>query len=346
MQKMRILSVGVVGLGTGRRYLSALAELPYARLVAICDTDEAKLKRYADEYDYALAYTDYNEMLASADLDVVCVCTPDHFHRDMVLAAFEKGLDVICEKPLALHADECEEMLLAAKKAGRVLSVGQVCRFTPAFVKAKEMVDAGLIGELSFVESEYAHDYSHMGACWRSDPAVMRHGVTGGGCHAVDLLRFIAGNPTEAFAYSNKKTLTDWPCDDTAIGVLKFPNNVIGKVFVSTGCKRGYTMRTLLYGTKGTIIVDNTSSTMSLFLERVGGVDTLVGAKMKDIEMKIPVTPVKHNVRDELKVFFDAVLNGAENTIKGEEGAATVAVCEALIKSCETGKPETIQYDT
>ncbi len=339
----RILNVAVVGLGTGRRYLAALREMKRARLVAICDVDAARLDRYAAEYAVK-GYTDYAEMLANEALDAVCICTPDHFHRDMVLAAFEKGLDVLCEKPLALHANECNEMLRAARTCGRHLSVGQVCRFTPAFVKAKEMVESGLIGELSFVESEYAHDYSHMGACWRSDPAVARHGVTGGGCHAVDLLRFIAGNPTEAFAYANKKTLVDWPCDDTAIGVLKFPHNVIGKVFVSTGCKRGYTMRTLLYGTKGTIIVDNTSSTMSLFLEKIGDVDTLAGAKMKDIELKIPVAPVKHNVRDELAAFLDAVLNGAENVIAGEEGAATVAVCEALIRSTQTGNPEKITY--
>lgn len=340
---MSALNVAVVGLGTGRRYLAALREMTGVRLAAICDVDTERLERYAAEYGVR-GYTDYSELLDGEALDAVCICTPDHFHCDMVLAAFARGLDVLCEKPLALHADECNEMLRAARECGRVLSVGQVCRFTPAFVKAKELVTAGVIGELSFVESEYAHDYSHMGACWRSDPAVMRHGVTGGGCHAVDLLRFMAGDPTEAFAYANKKTLVDWPCDDTAIGVLKFPNDVIGKVFVSTGCKRGYTMRTLLYGTKGTIIVDNTSSTMSLFLEKVGNVDTLAGTKMKDIEMKIPVTPVKHNVKDELAAFFDAVLNGGENVIAGEEGAATVAVCEALIRSTRTGQPEKIPY--
>lgn len=338
----RILNVAVVGLGTGRRYLDALRDLPCARLAAVCDVNGEKLDRYA-AYG-GTPYTDYAKMLECEALDAVCICTPDHFHRDMVLAAFEKGIDVICEKPLALHQNECEEMLRAAKEKGRILSVGQVCRFTPAFVKAKELVDAGVIGELAFAESEYAHDYSHMGTCWRSDPAIARHGVTGGGCHAVDLLRWIVGDPTEVFAYANKKTLTDWPCDDTAIGVLKFPNNVIGKVFVSTGCKRNYTMRTLLYGTKGTIIVDNKSNTMSLFVEKLGDVETLAGAKMKDVELKIPVTVADHNVKGELQLFFDVLLNGAENVITGEEGAATVAVCEALIRSTETGKPEAVHY--
>ncbi len=339
-----VLNLGVIGLGTGRRYLEAIRQMKDARLVSICDIDEARLAKYAAEYAPEQAVTDYREMLKNPAVDAVCICSPDHFHTEMVLAAFAAGKDVLCEKPLALHSDECETMIKAARAAGRQLMVGQVCRLTPAFVKAKEIVDSGMIGELAFVESEYAHDYSQMGVCWRSDPAVMRHGVTGGGCHAVDLLRWIAGDPTEAFAYSNKKTLTDWPCDDTAIGVLKFPKGVMGKVFVSTGCKRNYTMRTVLYGTKGTVIVDNKSNTMSLFLEKLGDTDTLLGHSMKDIELKIPVTIADHNVQAELQIFCDILLKGAPNTIPAEEGAATVAVCEALIRSAASGKPEEVVY--
>ncbi len=340
----KALGLGVIGLGTGRRYLAAIRQMRDARLISVCDIDAARLAQYAAEYGPVEAVADYREMLKNPAVDAVCVCSPDHFHTEMVLAAFAAGKDVLCEKPLALHSDECEIMIKAARKAGRQLMVGQVCRLTPAFVKAKEIVDSGMIGELSFVESEYAHDYSHMGACWRSDPAVMRHGVTGGGCHAVDLLRWIAGDPVEAFAYSNKKTLVDWPCDDTAIGVLKFPNNVMGKVFVSTGCKRNYTMRTVLYGTKGTVIVDNKSNTMSLFLEKLGDTDKLLGTSMKNVELKIPVTIADHNVQAELQIFCDVLLRGAPNTIPAEEGAATVAVCEALIRSAASGKPEEVKY--
>ena len=339
-----VIRLGVVGLGTGRRYLEAIRGMRDAELAAICDVDKERLDRYADEYCVPLAVTDYRELLASGAVDAVCICTPDHFHRDMVLEAFAAGLDVLCEKPLALHTKECREMMDAAKRYGRHLMVGQVCRLTPAFVKAKEMVEAGMIGELSFVESEYAHDYSSMGKCWRSDPAVMRHGVTGGGCHAVDLLRWIAGDPIEAFAYSNKKTLTDWPCDDTAIAVLRFDNDVMGKVFVSTGCKRNYTMRTVLYGTKGTIIVDNKSNTMSLFVERLGDTTAIMGTSMKNIEMKIPVTIADHNVTAELQIFCDVLTGRGENTIPAWEGAATVAVCEAIIRSADTGKPVRIKY--
>ena len=125
------------------------------------------------------------------------------------------------------------------------------------------LIDAGRIGELFFVESEYAHDYSTAARGWndwRVDSNRPREPYLGGGCHAVDLLRWIAGNPSEIMAYSNHKCLTDWPVDDCTISMMKFPNNVIGKVFVSIGCKRDYTMRSVFYGTRGTIIADNTLS--------------------------------------------------------------------------------------
>ncbi|MBQ9975272.1 MAG: hypothetical protein IJP16_02100 [Clostridia bacterium] len=127
--------------------------------------------------------------------------------------------------------------------------------------------------------------------------------------------------------------------------MLKFPNNVMGKVFVSTGCKRNYTMRTCIYGTKGTIICDNTSNTLSVFFENFEGKGTLYGSSMKNIEMKIPVTINNHNIRTEVFEFCDIVINDKEVTIKGEEGASTIAVCEAIIKSAETGTPEKIEYN-
>ncbi len=341
----RTLRIGVIGLRHGRGYLTAARDLAEVEVTSVCDVDTERVDKVAAEFGVAHTCTDYREMLARPDVDAVCVCTPDHMHLAMVTDAFRAGKHVFCEKPLALRSDECEAMLCEAERTGLVFMIGQICRFTPAFVKAKKIVDEGMIGELTFVESEYAHDYSYMGNdCWRADPAVGRHGVTGGGCHAVDLLRWIAGNPTEAFGYGNKKVLTAWPCDDTNIGVLKFPNGVLGKVFVSTGCKRNYTMRTVLYGTKGTVIVDNKSSTMSLFLEKLGDTESILGTEMKSVEMKLPVEIAHHNIKGELKHFCDVLLHGAENTLPAREGAATVAVCEALIRSAETGNPEPVRY--
>lgn len=343
---MNKLKFAVVGVSVhGRRHVEGILSNKDSELIAICDTDEKTLNDVGDMYGIANRVKDYRELVDKNLIDAVCIITPDQIHREMVVRFLNAGIHVLCEKPLALHSDECAAMLEAEAKSDAILMVGQVCRKTPGFVKAKEIVDAGMIGDLLFVESEYAHDYSRMPPHWRTDKENPRHPVTGGGCHAVDLLRWIAGDPIEAYAYTNKKSLDDiWPCDDSAIAVLKFPNDVMGKVFVSTGCKRAYTMRTVLYGTKGTIITDNKNPVLTLYLEEFEGRRTFLGAAMEDIALSIPVQLADHNVGAEIDDFIEVLLGKKELEITGAEGAATVSVCEAIIASAASGQPEKIQY--
>ena len=190
------------------------------------------------------------------------------------------------------------------------------------------------------MESEYAHDYSIARGKddWRVTPE--RHAVIVGGCHAIDLLRWIAGNPTEVYAISNHKCLTDWPVDDCSVAVMKFPNDVNGKVFTSIGCKREYTMRSCFYGTKGTIICDNKSAYLTLY--ECG--EDVYGSKMYTMPQMIPVKIQNHNTVEEIDTFIKAIINDEDLPISSMEGASTVAVCCAVVESCETGKPVEIVY--
>lgn len=341
MDKIRF---AVVGLGIGILHIEGILKNEDAELIALCDTNEEKLKDNAQKYNVPVICTDYRELLSRDDIDAVCVTTPDHLHRDMVVDFLKAGKHVLCEKPLALNADDCNAMIDASDSSGAILMVGQVCRMTPSFAYAKKLIDEGEIGDLIFVESEYAHDYSHMKNNWRKSFEHPRHPFTGGGCHAVDLLRWIAGNPTEVYGITNKKVLKDWPCDDSAICVMKFPDDVMGKVFVSTGCKRNYTMRTALYGTKGTIITDNTSSTVSLFKEEFCGETKAFGRTLENVEMKLSIEINNHNVPKEIDEFCDVILGRQELKLSGREGASTVAVCEAVIASAASGMPQKVKY--
>lgn len=341
MERVRFAVIGVKGFGM--HHIDAIIHNKKAKLIAVCDIDKDAAEKAAEECGVEYC-TDYHELLNRGDIDAVDVVTPDHIHREMVIDLLNAGKNVLCEKPMALNLDDCRAMLAAADASDAKLMVGQICRMTDGFILAKKLVDEGAIGELVFVESEYAHDYSHMPYHWRKDPELKRHPVTGGGCHAVDLLRWIAGNPTEAFAYSNKKALLDWPCDDCTISLLKFPNDVMGKVLVATGCKRNYTMRTVLYGTKGTIITDNTSPTITLYSSDLEGKDKLYGYGTAGLGVQYPVVVNNHNVAKEVEELISAVLGEKELEVTGAEGAATVAVCEAIIASTKSGLPEKIKY--
>ena len=344
-KKLGMAVVGVTSTGIGNVYVQNIINNYNAELKAICDISEEKVNERAEFYhlDKSMVYTDYKEMLKHEGIDAICVVTSDNAHKDIVIDAMRAGKDVLCEKPMALNADDCREMIVASKEAGRRLMVGQICRFTPSFILAKKLVDNGEIGDLMFVESEYAHKYANECTSWRTtDPD--RNVVVGGGCHAVDLLRWFAGNPIEVEAYANQKVNDKWPYEDTTIATMKFENDVIGKVFVSGGCIRKYTMRTCLYGTKGTIIVDNTSPTLSLFKDEFAGQESFYGVKAYTIEIKLPVQINNHNVTGEVEHFVNSCLGLEEIKIGAVEGCNTVIACNAIVESSRTGEKVIPEY--
>ncbi|MBQ8407398.1 MAG: Gfo/Idh/MocA family oxidoreductase [Clostridia bacterium] len=336
---VRFAIIGTAGIGT--HHTAGINKVDEAVLTAVCDIVEPAAKRAAAENGLDKYYTDYKEMLKDGGFDCVIICTPDACHAEQAIASLEAGYHVLCEKPLSMTMEECQQIVDAAKKSDKKFMVGQVCRYAPGFALAKELVDAGEIGELSFVESEYAHDYSLIpGAAWRRDPDYLRHGIVGGGCHAMDLLRWIAGNPVEVTAYSNRKVLPEWPVDDCYIAIMKYPNDVIGKVMCSIGCKRPYTMRTQLFGTKGTILCDNTSKELTLFKAQVDPQTK----RVKYVPQQIPVSIDSHNMASEIKDMCAAILGDLTVATDAVEGANTVAVCLAAVKSSAEGRPVAPEY--
>jgi len=343
MDKLRL---GVIGAGNFSTFhLEGIAEVAKAEVIAICDKNIENAKAQAEKFHIPNVYEDYNELLAREDIDAVTLPLPDQVHKEITIAALRAGKHVLCEKPMSLNLDECKEMIKVARECGKELMVGQVGRYTPAFVEAKRLLEEGAIGELFLIESEYAHDYSHIGGTggWRVTPE--REPIIGGGCHAVDLIRMIAGNPIEVFAMANNKSLVDWPIHDCSMAVMRLPIDVIGKVMTSTGCKREYTMRSTLYGTKGTIIFDNTSPTISLFKEKFTDDQAFHGMTQQLIEMKLPVPVKSHNLGGEIKDFCNCILEGKPVVTSGVEGASTVSVCLAIVESFKTGEKVTVDYN-
>lgn len=330
------LVVANIGMQFGRSHIEgALSQ--GAEIGAICDLDEEALRYAGEKYNIPEDrwYTDYHDLLNNDDIDIVTVAIPDQLHKQVSIDFLKAGKHVLCEKPLALTREDAEEIVKAQRESDAKFMVGQICRFTPAFIKAKELIVSGVIGDVYFAESEYAHDYMYILKDWRSDPA--RHGVIGGGCHAVDLLRWLVGDPIEVMAYGSHKLLPAVSYDDATVAIMKFSDDVIGKVFVSTGCKRDYTMRTCIYGTKGTIICDNTSPTMKLYT--IG--EDEMAHEAEDIEIEVN----NHNAAAEFQVFADNIINNTAVEANAIEGAKTVEVCLSIVKSAATGAPVKPDYN-
>lgn len=333
--------VAVIGLRMGESWSQAAISNPDTELAMVYDkfydTNDLINRKYYETNNVRVLKEE--DEVYNSDADIVIIASPDHFHVEQAVKALRSGKHVICEKPLAPTVADCKIIIEEVKKSNKFFMTGQVCRYAPGFRMAKYLLDAGRIGDLAYIESEYAHDYQFAKGFgeWRKDPAVKREGFLGGGCHALDLTRWIAGDPLEVFAYMNHKLMPDWPTCDTGVAVAKFPNNVIGRIFVSTGVKRPYTMRTVLYGTKGSIICDNRSPEIQIYE------DTLREPSGTMEFCKVPVSIAHHNVASELTDFVNGLKANQQCPTDVYQGTATVAFAEAALRSARTGKPETIE---
>ena len=338
---MSQINIAVIGAGRiAHSHFAGLLNLPQCYRYAICDPcEDGRAEKLKEQYGVEKACADYKELIGDPKVDAVIVTTPDHTHCEIASAFLRDGKPVLLEKPMALKKEDCDELLKVSKETGTMLMVGQVCRYNHNFVQAKRLIETGALGDLVFVESEYAHSYELNPGTgnWRVHPD--REAIIGGGCHAIDLLRWIAGNPTEVSAYANHKYLPDWPVNDTTIAIYKFPNDVIGKVFCSIGVKRVYTMRTCIYGTKGTLIFGNYDKTMTLY--KANPEDIHSGFTKPTV---IPCNPKGHNMEAEIRDFVLAIQNGNQPPISPLEGASTVAVARATVESFTKGKPVKIKY--
>jgi len=120
MDKIRI---GVIGLGIGRHHIRGYQTHSAAEVVAIADLDKVRLDEIGTQYNVPKRYTSGEQMIEEGGLDVVSVATPNKFHQSLTVAALEAGCHVLCEKPMAMNADEARAMLAAAEKAGKRLMI-------------------------------------------------------------------------------------------------------------------------------------------------------------------------------------------------------------------------------
>ena len=121
---------------------------PNAEITAVCDSDLVRARQAQERFDVGFVTTSFDEILQRDDVDGVCICTPQRFHREMTVAAVRHGKHVLLEKPMGLNVQECREMLDAADKANVFLMVGHEKRFNYACQKVKEIIDSGDLGKV------------------------------------------------------------------------------------------------------------------------------------------------------------------------------------------------------
>jgi predicted dehydrogenase len=226
---MKKIRFGVIGVGgIGRTHMDAIRKTEGAELSAISDVNEDVVKKAAGEFKVEW-FTDYREMLEKGDVDAVNVCTPHFMHAPITIDALGAGKHVLCEKPMANHVKEADEMISAARKEGLKLGVVADGIVEPNFKKIKEMFDRGELGQVYRAEVLQAGMRTqpyYQRAAWRG-----KWKEEGGACminqaiHMIDLLPFYLGRPKEVYGWIGVKCHRI-EAEDAASALILFEGDV------------------------------------------------------------------------------------------------------------------------
>jgi predicted dehydrogenase len=243
----RKVRIGIAGTSwwADAMYLPALVDHPSADLRAIVGGSRpAHTREFAATWGVPAAYDSLEAMLDREELDALLVLTSNKAHRDAVMAALERGLHVLCEKPLAMSAREAREMTEAAERAGVTTMVPFTYRFMPTNRYVKELVDSGWLGRPHHLNMRYYTGYGRSGAyAWRFDVGESGSGVSGDlGAHWVYLARWWFGEIAAVTAvYSHLVPRAPRPdgapyeaADDAAIFTLEFANGATGSLHMTS----------------------------------------------------------------------------------------------------------------
>lgn len=220
MPLRKVVRAAVVGCGAiSQDHLDAYESTGRVRVVALCDMNPVMLSRALWSVPAARAYVEYDEMLADTDPDLVTICTWHRLHAPMALAAARAGVRaILCEKPLGLSMDEVENVLSTCAERGTRLAVGHQHRFNPAFIRLGQLLRDGKLGAL--LEMSIA----------------ARGAVINNGIHALDLARFLLGDPPALWAEASCRrdgatTNRGVPTEDALTGAVGFPENITCHVY-------------------------------------------------------------------------------------------------------------------
>jgi predicted dehydrogenase len=157
---MKEWQTAVIGAGfIGRVHLEAIRRLGHVRIAALADPELDKARHLGEEFSIDRVEADFSSILADSSIDVVHVCTPNHLHFSVAMAALEAGKNVLCEKPLATSVDDARALVAAAAKSGRRNCLCHNLRYYPVVQQMRRLCEAGELGEILIVQGTYSQDW-------------------------------------------------------------------------------------------------------------------------------------------------------------------------------------------
>ena len=362
------IGIGMLGYAfMGKAHSNAFRKIAYMtwppplmpRLVAIAGRDESAVAGAAQRYGYERWTTDWRDIVADPAIGLFDNGGPNSLHAEPTIAAAEAGKHVLCEKPLGRDADESYDIWQRVAATG----VKHLCafnyRFVPAVRLAREMIDAGELGEIRHFRGRYLQDWGDDPSLdtWRFDATAAGSGALGDlGAHVIDLARFLVGEISTVSALV-QTFLSGREVDDAIEAAVSFENGAVGTIEATRfALGRRNAFQWEINGSKGSLAFDM-ENLNELHVFRADG-DRARGFK------KVLVSEADHPFWEfwwppghiigwgetfvhEIHHLLGAIKNGTDVAPYGatfEDGYRAAEVCDAIVRSSESGRRETITY--
>lgn len=331
MSMSKKLRWGVIGCGgiAKRTSLPRLIAAESAELVAVQDINPAAVEDIQTTFGVKHGTTSAEELLALPDVDAVYVATPLFCHREQVLLAAKYKKHVLCEKPLGLCGDEVAEMIAACREAGVAFGAAFMARFHDLHVKAKELVEAGELGEIVSVKAQWSFDYPKGDNIWRQKKELGGGGAfMDVGTHCLDIVRFITGlEVTEVMALCGNQ-FYDYTVEDYGQMIGRLSNGAT--LYLSNNYNVSTEpQRVEICGRKAALFIQDSmvqDGTLSITYNK--------RSAPEDISTPLPRT---NAYTAEFEGFSRAVLNGEALPVPAEEGLIAQRIIDAAYESDRTG---------
>ncbi len=329
------LRVGIVGVGgIAHCHGRAAREAPEAELAAICDVSEDAMDRFGGTFDVSARYTDLERMLREVEIDILSICTWGNSHADIAIRVARTGRvrAILCEKPISSTAAECEAMIEAAQEHGVLLAEAFKFRHHPCHLRAKELIDAGEIGQVRLIRNTFTAavdpvnlrpDYN-----WRFNREKRGGATYDLGCYCIHHARFVAGcDPDVVHARGHYGPQSQVP--ESVLAQLEFPNEISAQCAFSFRFHSSQEFE--VFGTEGYMRMDmawnNEDRPVALEIRKNDGE-----------ERTIRFAPV-FQFTDQLRHLCDCLESGRPHRIPPDNSLGNMRVIDAVHASIDTGQP-------
>lgn len=341
MQKQ--VRIGVIGLGMGRWHIQEYLKHPAAKIQAVCDTDGALARKCADEVQAPQVFEHFEDFIAKAEIDAVSVAVPNYLHKSMTLACLDRGLHVLCEKPMAMDTGEALLMRDRVRKTGLKFMIHYNQRFRPEHQYFKKLIASGQLGDVYYGT-----------AGWRRMRGLPSFGgwfgqkkMSGGGplidlgVHMLDLTRWLIGSPKAVTVSASTFSLIAqslareqdkvFDVEDLASTLIRFDNgsSLVMEVSWALNFEEREKVYLELSGTKGglsNVCFDYKDTTTCIFREENG-------AMVKSVPLKYP--PSYENAQQH---FINCILEDRQPGPGADDGVETMRILDAIYESARNGR--------